>query len=64
MTKFLVGLAAVVVIVVSLIGLATHVHSVRDLKCKEQFGKDYSYTHRSATDCIDNNGNGKFLKDL
>jgi hypothetical protein len=53
-----------VLLFTSLIIWMVKTNNERDLQCKQQFGMQYSYTSRDSIDCIDNQGNGKYLKNV
>lgn len=51
-------------IIFGVIWFFTDQHDRNDAKCKQQYGQDFNYTGRSATDCINSKGEGKFLRNL
>lgn len=53
------------IIVIVFFGMVTLVNAdiggAKGRECQRLFGTDYHYTSRSATDCINSKGDGKFL---
>lgn len=56
-------IAGVVVGFVVFVGSLTVQNEARNnARCKAAYGKDWSWTRRSATDCINSKGEGRFLR--
>lgn len=60
----LLTLTLAIVAIAAIVITASTVRTNGERRCHEQYGAEWKYTSRSATDCINTKtGEGKFLKD-